>query len=91
MVDLREVDCCVVVIKCEENGHRLPPASPRHSKIYRHTITGWRRGEDDNKEDISGLILMLVNKTDGQEIGGTADESVLTPCGGCEYIIIGAH
>ena len=66
MVDLQEVDCCVVDIKFEENGHVLPPALPRDSARYSHTIIRGRRENEDDKEDVSGLVPMLVHETGDQ-------------------------
>ena len=90
VVDLREVDCCVVGIKCEENGHVLPPALPHDSTRYL-TIEVGRRGDKGDKEDVSGLVPILVNETGSQHIGGTSNELISAPCGECEHGIIGAH
>ena len=50
-VDLREVDCCAVRIKYEENRHRLHPVSPLNSTRYSHTII----------RDVTGTIVMKRN------------------------------
>ena len=40
---------------------------------------------------MSGLVPILVDETDGQQIGGIVDELILAPCDVCRQVVIGGH
>ena len=56
-----------------------------------HTIVGGYNKDNGDEEDVLGLVLMLVDETGSQQIGGTTDESILALCVGCGQGVIGAR
>ena len=67
-----------------------PPALPCDSIIYSHAISGGSSGNNENEEDMSGLVPMLVDETGVQHIGGKVDVLILAPCDGYGQGVIGA-